>query len=608
MLLLKDAIAANAGKGTKMFRFYKTTHRVADRFSPRVANSWLKAVTMFQAGISETAVGKAIASGNLARIEKAIGGSRFGRMMLALEDPLARTAAAAGKASAKTLGVGGFEFEFNATHTNVIQFARDQAAALVVDVADDAREAIRTVTALGAQQGLTIPQQARAIREIVPLPPPWQAAPLHLAEDIRKGRTAAATARRLSATDKAQIRSRIAKGTVTDDFVKQMQTRYTNSLVNRRGLNIAATESLRAANFGVQNSWEQAVQQGALSNKSRKFWLVTPDERLSQKHATIPGLNLKGRKINEMFVTTEGPHMHPPSRPNCRCSVGLGAVAGTGVVTGPAGAGKASGGVGRAVTTLPPRKVAPAGGGAAEVGGGAGVVPGVAERAAIEAAERAAKIAAEKKAADKALKKARKAKVAREAAAKEANEKAAREAVEKATQDPVIPTPQKLLDGSPLRVSQSIADKPVEWGSGWDSTGNIVFRETSNHAYKLQIKQETLHKLKDGVFIHNHPTGSSFSTVDLDVAVRNNIKEMWAVHTEQSFRVVRPPNGWPSLTEVQGHFQDAHRAWLQRLEKLREGGLKRASEEFRQLDLNMMHSIWEEAFAKMGAHYERFNL
>lgn len=324
MLALKDALIANqGGTGFKLFRFHRVTRRIANRFGSRTARTWLQAVTHFKAGIDERAIRMALAGQDLAAVEAAVRGSGFGQMMRALEDPLARTAGAAGTASAQVLEEAGFSMQFNAVHPNVVLFARDSSAGLVVQITKDVKEAIRTVVALGAQQGLTIMQQARAIRETVSLAPNVASAPLRFADELRRG-DLAATRRRLSATDKAQIRSRIKRGTVTDSFITKMQERYTKSLTNARALTIARTETLRAANFGQQESWVQATRQGVLPADSRRFWIVTPDELLSVEHAQIPSMNPVGRGMDELFDTPDGFFMYPPSRPNCRCGIGLG--------------------------------------------------------------------------------------------------------------------------------------------------------------------------------------------------------------------------------------------------------------------------------------------
>ncbi len=324
MLLLEQAKAANAGDPVLMFRFHKVTSKIARRFRPQVANAWLNAVGRFQGSFDMNALRRALAGGTLVAVEAAVRPSNFAAMMKDLEDPFARTAAAAGTASAQVLDTAGFPAQFNAVHPDVVLFARDQAADLVVRTTKDVKEAIRTVLAVGAQQGLTTAQQAIAIREVIALPPNWVKAPMHLADDIRNGRMASATARRLSAVDKQMIRSRMLRGTANETFIGRMQKRYAERLLNRRARNIARTETLRSANFGQQNSWEQAMQQGALPADSVRFWIVTPDSRLSEEHAGIPDMNPNGRRMDEPFETTEGFHMYPPSRPNCRCGIGLG--------------------------------------------------------------------------------------------------------------------------------------------------------------------------------------------------------------------------------------------------------------------------------------------
>jgi len=325
MLPLAKALVANqTGEEFLMFRFNKVTARLAKRFTPQTMATYMQAVTRFQGGISERALRLALASGNIQAIEAAVGPSRFGQMMRRLEKPLRSTAAAAGTASAQILEKGGFPMQFNAFHPNVVLFARDQAATLVTGITKDVRVAIRTVVALGAQEGLTVVQQARAIREVVALPGTWAKAPLTLHKEILDGQISKATRRRLSGVDKQLIRSRIQRGTATPAFARRMQARYAKSLINSRALAIAQHETLRAANFGQQQSWVQAIQQKALPQNSRRFWLVTADDRLSQSHAEIPGMNPDGVGMEEEFDTPEGSFDFPPIRARCRCGVGLG--------------------------------------------------------------------------------------------------------------------------------------------------------------------------------------------------------------------------------------------------------------------------------------------
>lgn len=308
----------------KPVEFSRMVKRIADQHGVKAAQAWTEAVLAHQKGIDMARLRSAIASKNQANIEAVIASSKLQQtIQKAVQPPFLAASQAAGKGSQAVLKAHGIAASFNAVHPNVVNYARAQSAKLVVGIPQETKQVIAEVIALGAQYGLDIGQQARAIREVVSLPPAWAQAPLNLAREIRAGDAAAATGRRLSASAKQQIRSRIAAGTVTDAFVDDMTEQYSASLINRRALNIARTESLTAAHVGLTESWKQAQEQGALPESARRFWIVTPDARLSPEHARIPGMNPSGRTMDEPFVTPEGLFMHPPSRPNCRCSVGL---------------------------------------------------------------------------------------------------------------------------------------------------------------------------------------------------------------------------------------------------------------------------------------------
>lgn len=313
-------------KGRPRSRFYAIAQRIAARFEPAVARAFLDAITKLQRQIDEAQIRQALASGNIHQLEAAVasGGDLKSILLEAgdMERALKGAATATGRAGASVLtGVTGMEAQFNALHPAVVLFARQQTAELVVAVGEDVKEAIRIVLALAQEQGLTTVQQARAIREVVGLPPNWANAPLNLAAELRAG-TFTET-RRLSAADKAQIRSRLAKGTVDDEFVAKMQGRYASSLINRRAKNIARTETLRAANHGQREGWKQAVEQGVLPKTARRMWIVTPDDRLRDTHAAVPGMNEGGVGLDQAFQTPLGPSMGPPLETNCRCGQGL---------------------------------------------------------------------------------------------------------------------------------------------------------------------------------------------------------------------------------------------------------------------------------------------
>jgi len=309
----------------KPIDFSRMVHRIADQHGVRAAQAWSEAVLNHQKNIDIARLRSAIASKNVQNIEAVVQASALQQNVArSLRQPFTASAQAAGTGGAAILKSNGLAASFNAVHPNVVNYAREQSAQLVVGIPAETKQVIAEVIALGASQGLTIAQQARAIREVVGLPPAWARAPLNLADEIRQGNVAAATGRRLSAVAKQQIRSRVAAWTVTDAFVDQMSEQYAASLINRRALNIARTETLRASHAGLTESWKQAQAQGVLPDTARRFWIVTPDDRLCPICVQVPVMNPSGVDMEEPFETPEGPVLNPPAvHPNCRCSVGL---------------------------------------------------------------------------------------------------------------------------------------------------------------------------------------------------------------------------------------------------------------------------------------------
>lgn len=322
---MTTALALNQ-TGRPRSRMHEIVARIRDRFGPSVSQAYLTAIIRLQAGIDEAELASAVASGNLDAIISAVRPSRLAAIFAgkdSLSEMLQRTGGATGQAGADVLeGALGVSVGFNRVDPNVVMFARERSARLVVQVSEDVREAIRIVVATGASEGLTTVQQARAIREIVGLPPNWAAAPSNLGRELRAGRFT--RSRRLSAIDKARIGKKLREGTVTEEFVEEMEGRYAKSLTNRRALNIARTETQESAMHGLRESWRQANQQGVLPDTTRRTWIVTADDRLRPEHAAVPGMNPGGIPMEGgSYDTPLGPSSGPPLEVNCRCSEGL---------------------------------------------------------------------------------------------------------------------------------------------------------------------------------------------------------------------------------------------------------------------------------------------
>lgn len=309
-----------------LLNFGRVIRSVSRRYGVQVAARFAREVLRYQTTIDLATLRSAIASGNLQTIEAAIRASALQQSLERnLRQPFQGVTAAAGTKSAATLRTAGIAADFRTTHPNVILAARQHAGDLVVGIPAQTRKVIGEVIAAGAEFGLTVDQQARALREVVGLPPNWSSAPIRLEQEILSNDPRALRRRSLTRADRRRIREAMAETIpqIKADLAFNMRAIYAQRLIQKRAMMIARTETLRAAHAGLHESWQQARQQGVLPDRTRRFWIVTPDERLSIEHSRIPGMNPQGRGLNDPFFTTEGTHMYPPSRPNCRCSVAL---------------------------------------------------------------------------------------------------------------------------------------------------------------------------------------------------------------------------------------------------------------------------------------------
>jgi len=323
-VIAEPAHHANRSAGRPRSRFFAEARRIAQDMQPDMAAAFLESVERLQDRIDETELRSALASGRIEAIESAmqVGAAMTVADAAAIEAGLRTVTTATGRRGSEILeGVVGVEVRFNSVNPRAAIWARDRAATLVQGVREEVREAIRLITTTGQLEGLTTVQQARAIRQIVGLPAPWAGAPSRLRQEILDGQAGAATRRRLSAVDRSRIRSRIARGTVTEAFADEMAETYQARLISRRARNIAQEQTQAASNRGLLESWQQAQEGEVLPGAARKHWIVTPDDRL--EHQDVPGLNPGGRAMDELFVTPEGPTETPPSRPGCRCGMGL---------------------------------------------------------------------------------------------------------------------------------------------------------------------------------------------------------------------------------------------------------------------------------------------
>lgn len=304
-------------------RLFEIIHRVADRMEPATRAAFLRAVERTE--IDESALRSALRRQDISGVVQALGISSMARrLQIGVEQGLRRTVIGTGEAvAAEFADELAIDFAFDVTNPNAVMAARQQTATLVKQVGDETRLGIRRITADMFTEGVPPRKAAREIRTIVGLRESHARAVLNFRRQIEEGNLAAVD-RRLDAATKQRIRSAIRRGEVSESFIDDVAETYRKSLLNRRSLDIARTESMRAAHLGQQETWRQAVSEGHLdTDRTRRVVIVTPDDRLRESHAAVPGMNPDGVGLEEPFDTPFGRLMYPPWEPNCRCSVAL---------------------------------------------------------------------------------------------------------------------------------------------------------------------------------------------------------------------------------------------------------------------------------------------
>jgi SPP1 gp7 family putative phage head morphogenesis protein len=175
---------------------------------------------------------------------------------------------------------------FDVANPEAIAWAERNAARLVTDITTEAQAAIRTIVTDAFANGVSPSETAKLIRASIGL-----------------------TERDAQAVMNAQLKW-IAEG-VTN--ATERAEKYAAKLTRRRAQTIARTETMRAANEGQQQLWEQAREAGLLDRTAKKVWIV------ADPCPICAGMSGETVRIDQTFSIGGD----PPAHPNCRCTVGL---------------------------------------------------------------------------------------------------------------------------------------------------------------------------------------------------------------------------------------------------------------------------------------------
>lgn len=277
---------------------WRTIHGAADSMRQEMNRAFLRSVARTQDALTLAEIERALEAGDLAAAEEAIPWDVLEREFQdEMQPAVMETVRRGGEASLKHLpAVVGAEMRFNLLNPRSVEFIRQHTADLVREVTEETRVAIRLVMERAFEEGLHPRQSARYVRDLVGL-----------------------TERQAAAVD--NYRRRLIRDGVSLARAQEQAQRYSGRLHRYRALNIARTETLRAANEGQNLLWQQGIDEGLIiPARTFREWIVTPDDRLCEFCEPLDGQRVG---MNEDFQSELGPVNLPPLHPGCRCTVAL---------------------------------------------------------------------------------------------------------------------------------------------------------------------------------------------------------------------------------------------------------------------------------------------
>lgn len=214
-----------------------------------------------------------------------------------------------------------FDFDrFDPVTQNHIRQFQD---ALITSMGADARAVIEHTIVEGMRAGKGAEDIVADIRNVIGLTPQQASAVIRFRTQLQNMDSSALQRGLAAAEDKATIRAALANGmALTSTQIDDMVATYEDNYLDYRAGMIATTEATRAASLGLQDSYEQAINRGAMPKEAvRQYWQISLDERTCDHCLSVVDRNPDGVPFGEQFDSDDGPVDAPPYHPNCRCSL-----------------------------------------------------------------------------------------------------------------------------------------------------------------------------------------------------------------------------------------------------------------------------------------------
>jgi hypothetical protein len=240
---------------------------------------------------------EALRVGNLAAFVGLVSWEDIRAEFSQLQTILADQSAKAALELYKTGGVGS-QLTFDLINERAVEYARQRAGELVVEIEAEMRQTINDIITRSTAGEFTVQQASKFIRANLPL----------------TSRDANAV---LSYADRQYLRFLRAGQSDLKSRMKAdaMAEKYADKLTRKRALVIARTETAKASMEGALAGWRSGVETGLIDSSSQKEWIAEADA------CDICG------PMDGVLVPWDAPFgsgvMTPPQHPNCRCSMAI---------------------------------------------------------------------------------------------------------------------------------------------------------------------------------------------------------------------------------------------------------------------------------------------
>jgi hypothetical protein len=215
------------------------------------------------------------------------------------------------------------KFAFDLYTQEVMQALSDYQDSFITAMTDDVRQTVFAAIAAGVKDGTDPEEVAASIRDVIGLNDRQAIAVENYRAALEDNSSSSLYYTLADDAGDEEIQAAIDTGIALDaSRIDELVHDYVERSLDYRADMIAQTESNRAANMGLQDSYKQAVATGVFPHEAvRQFWMLASEEKACDECIDIAADAIDGIPLSETFDGGDEPYDAPPAHPNCMCNL-----------------------------------------------------------------------------------------------------------------------------------------------------------------------------------------------------------------------------------------------------------------------------------------------